>query len=116
MASRHGPGFSVRYILYGLGLPHLRFYPVVIEGLVTVVAGAVSFWIIQDFPDTARFLTEVERTAVVRRLQEDDQFSAAGEQFKMKYIWQSFADWKTWLGSTCPLMLSQGFELNSRAS
>lgn len=72
---------------------------VVIEGLATFLAGAASFWIIQDFPDTAKFLTEVERTAVIRRLQGDDQFSAAGESFKMKYIFKSFLDWKTWVAS-----------------
>lgn len=33
----------------------------ILEGSVTVVLGIVSFWIIQDFPDTARFLTESER-------------------------------------------------------
>jgi hypothetical protein len=71
----------------------------ILEGLATVVAGAASFWIIQDFPDTAKFLTEAERTVVIRRLQEDDQFSAAGENLKLKYIFKSLTDWKTWLGS-----------------
>ncbi|KAJ7281385.1 MFS general substrate transporter [Mycena rebaudengoi] len=70
----------------------------ILEGLATVVAGAASFWIIQDFPDTAKFLTEAERTVVIRRLQADDQFSAAGEKLKMKYIWKSLLDWKTWVG------------------
>ncbi|KIM44467.1 hypothetical protein M413DRAFT_353864 [Hebeloma cylindrosporum] len=70
----------------------------ILEGLATVLAGAVSFWIIQDFPDTAKFLTEAERTVVIRRLQSDDQFSAAGEHFKMKYIIMALKDWKTWLG------------------
>ena len=74
----------------------------IIEGLVTVVAGALSFFIIQDFPDTAKFLTEAERTFVVRRLQSDDQFSAAGESLKWHYIWKSIFDWKTWVGSECP--------------
>ncbi len=63
-----------------------------------MVAGVVSFWIIQDFPDTAKFLSEKERTVVVRRLQGDDQFSANGEEFQVKYIKQSFLDWKTWIG------------------
>jgi hypothetical protein len=71
----------------------------ILEGLATIIAGAASFWIIQDFPDTAKFLTEEERTVVIRRLQSDDQFSAAGENLKMKFIKKSFADWKTWLGS-----------------
>ncbi|KAF8075132.1 MFS general substrate transporter [Lyophyllum atratum] len=70
----------------------------ILEGLATVLAGIASFWIIQDFPDTAKFLSEAERTVVVRRLQGDDQFSAAGEKLKMKYIWKSLRDWKTWLG------------------
>lgn len=71
----------------------------ILEGLATVLAGAASFWIIQDFPDTAKFLSEAERTVIIRRLQSDDQFSAAGENLKMKYIWKSLFDWKTWLGS-----------------
>jgi hypothetical protein len=73
----------------------------VLEGLVTIVAGFFSYWIIQDFPDTAKFLTEAERTVVIRRLQEDDQFSAGGENLRWKYIFQSLLDWKTWLGSEC---------------
>lgn len=36
---------------------------------------------------------------VIRRLQDDMMFSAAGEAFKKRYIWQSLSDWKTWLAS-----------------
>ena len=64
-----------------------------------MIAGAVSYWIIQDFPDTAKFLTEAERTVVIRRLQQDNQFSAAGEKFQFKYVIMSVKDWKTWVGS-----------------
>ena len=71
----------------------------ILEGLLTFIAGILSFWIIQDFPDTAKFLTEEERTVVIRRLQQDDQFSVAGEKLKWKYIFESLLDWKTWLGS-----------------
>ena len=71
----------------------------ILEGLATVLAGIVSFWIIQDFPDTATFLTEEERTFVVRRLQADSQHSAAGEDLRWHYIWRSLLDWKTWVGS-----------------
>jgi len=70
----------------------------ILEGLATVLAGAISFFVIQDFPDTAKFLTEAERTVVIRRLQEDDQFSAAGEKLRWKFIFQSLVDWKTWVG------------------
>ena len=70
------------------------------------MAGAVSFWIIQDFPDTAKFLTEKERAFVIRRLQEDDQFSAAGEKLKWKFVRDSLTDWKTWMGSECLFPIS----------
>lgn len=76
---------------------------IVIEGAATFLAGVASFWIIQDFPDTAKFLTEAERTVVIRRLQVDDQFSAAGESFKMRFIFKSVVDWKTWVGSGSPV-------------
>lgn len=71
----------------------------ILEGLITVVAGFLSFWIIQDFPDNAKFLSDAERTVVIRRLQSDNQHSAAGEKLRMKYILQSLSDWKTYLTS-----------------
>ena len=74
-----------------MGLDLHRF---ILEGLATVVAGAASFFIIQDFPDTASFLSEAEREMVIRRLQGDDQFSAGGEQFKLQSIICSLKDGK----------------------
>ncbi|KAF9521693.1 major facilitator superfamily domain-containing protein [Crepidotus variabilis] len=69
----------------------------ILEGLATVVLGFLSFWVIQDFPDTAKFLTPEERNFVIQRLQDDQKFSAAGESFSIKYVQQSLRDWKTWL-------------------
>ena len=71
----------------------------IIEGLATVVVSVISPWILVDFPDDATFLTEAERTVVIRRLQEDDQHSAAGESLKWKNIVASLTDWKTYLYS-----------------
>jgi len=70
----------------------------ILEGLATVLAGACSFWIIQDFPENATFLTETERAFVIRRLQNDDQYSAGGEKLKWQWIIDSLVDWKTWIG------------------
>jgi hypothetical protein len=77
----------------------------ILEGIATVVAGFLSFWIVQDFPDNAKFLTDVERTVIIRRLQNDDKHSAAGEEFKVKYIVQSLSDWRTYLTSKEDLFL-----------
>lgn len=99
----HVPVLSIRQAglsqLAGVGGKGGWAWIFIIEGLITVVAGVFSFFIIQDFPDTARFLTEEERTFVVRRLQADGQISAAGEKLKWRYVWQAMTDWKTWLGS-----------------
>ncbi|TBU34600.1 MFS general substrate transporter [Dichomitus squalens] len=69
----------------------------ILEGLFTVLCAIASFFILSDFPDTAKFLTETERVWVIRRLQADMKFSAGGESFKMKYVWQALSDWNTWL-------------------
>ena len=74
----------------------------IIEGLATVLAGSVSYWIIVDFPEDAKFLTEQEQTFVIRRLQGDDQFSAAGEKLRWKNVVESLTEWKTYLCSACP--------------
>lgn len=103
----------------------------ILEGLLTVCCAVASFFILQDFPDTAKFLTETERTSspvyacincayhrllhslgvwVVRRLQADTKLSAGGESFKMKYVWQSLKDWKTWIASESPPLVQQSIQ------
>ncbi|PIL31644.1 MFS general substrate transporter [Ganoderma sinense ZZ0214-1] len=69
----------------------------ILEGLFTILCAIASFFILSDFPDTAKFLTDTESVWVVRRLQADMKFSAGGELFKMKYVWQALTDWNTWL-------------------
>lgn len=41
--------------------------------------------------------------AVISRLQDDDQWSAAGEKLKLGSLWQAFKDWKTWVGMSVAL-------------
>lgn len=36
----------------------------ILEGLFTVLCAIASFWIVSDFPDSAKFLSEEERTDV----------------------------------------------------
>ena len=81
----------------------------ILEGLATVLVGVASFWMVFDFPDEARFLSDIDRQRVIRRLKADQQSSAEHESFKMEYFWASVKDWKTWLyaliymGADCPL-------------
>ncbi|KAF2665967.1 MFS general substrate transporter [Microthyrium microscopicum] len=66
----------------------------VIEGIATVIIATVAFFVMNDLPETARFLTEHEKMEVVRRLHEDH--GPSDEKFSMKYIWDAFKDWKIW--------------------
>lgn len=70
----------------------------ILEGLLTVVIGIISFWLVHDFPDDARFLSPQDRARVIRRLKFDQQASASHEEFTMDYFWQAWFDWKMWLG------------------
>lgn len=70
----------------------------ILEGLLTVVIGIVSLWLVHDFPHEAKFLSPDDRARVIRRLRLDNQASAGHEDFHMKYFWQAVKDWKTWLG------------------
>ncbi|KAI0175530.1 MFS general substrate transporter [Hypoxylon sp. FL1284] len=70
----------------------------ILEGLLTVVFAVLSFWMVHDFPDQARFLSDVDRIRVVRRLKLDQQSSAEHEEWKMSYLIAGLKDWKMWLG------------------
>ena len=69
----------------------------ILEGLATIVIAILSYWMVFDFPDEAKFLSPIDRQRVIRRLKADQQSSAEHEEFKMSYFWASVRDWKTWL-------------------
>lgn len=66
------------------------------QGLATIIVGIVSYWMVHDFPDEAKFLSPEDRARVIRRLKADKQSSAEHEEFKMDYFWASVKDWKTY--------------------
>lgn len=86
----------------------------VVEGAATIVIGIISFWMVHDFPDEARFLSDEDRTRVLWRLREDKQSSAEHEEFKMEYFYAAVKDWKTYVGCLIymgPLMPLYSFSL-----
>lgn len=86
----------------------------IIEGGATILIGIISFWMVHDFPDEARFLSEEDRARVLWRLKEDKQASAEHEDFKLDYLWQAVKDWKTYVGMLIymgPLMPLYAFSL-----
>jgi MFS family permease len=66
----------------------------ILEGIATVVIAVISFWMMHDYPDTARFLTPVERRALQERLKLDTD-GCSGE-YKTRFIRDAFLDWKSY--------------------
>ncbi|KAF4470265.1 allantoate permease [Fusarium albosuccineum] len=67
----------------------------ILEGLATVLVGLFCWWMVFDWPDTARFLTEEDRIRVQRRLIMDRQGRTA-EDFDKRHIFAAMKDWKTY--------------------
>jgi hypothetical protein len=70
----------------------------IIEGLLTVIIACFAPWLVHDFPEEARFLTEDERAMVLDRLRRD-----AGVANTSKFSWavirRALGDYKLYLFS-----------------
>lgn len=70
----------------------------ILEGLLTVVLGALSkFWIV-DWPETAKFLNEEERAMLVQKLAVD-MGPGRMDRLDKRSARRVFADWKIWCGT-----------------
>ena len=68
----------------------------IIEGLGTVVLAVVAWFLIADWPETAKFLRPGERALVIRRVHED-MAGAAMDSLDAKSRRRVFLDWKIWI-------------------
>ncbi|KAF2456668.1 major facilitator superfamily transporter [Lineolata rhizophorae] len=67
----------------------------IIEGVATFVVAIVALFVMHDYPDTAKFLSEEDRREVQRRLEADR--SSLADEFHLKYFWHAIGDWKIWV-------------------
>ena len=80
-----------------------------IEGSVTVIVGALSYFFISDFPsDRPKFLTEEECNRVISRLR-SDAGPGANESFSWAQIGSTFLDWKLYIWSMCGISITIPF-------
>lgn len=61
-------------------------YIFILEGILTVIVAVASFWMLNDYPDTAKFLTEAEKIVIAERLSLDSQ--SLSTEFKNKCMLQ----------------------------
>ncbi|KAK0213610.1 MFS general substrate transporter [Armillaria fumosa] len=69
----------------------------IIEGSATVAVGLLAFFILVDFPATAKFLTPEERAFVVWKKKYDNSSVGEEEHFSVKHIIQALTDWQVFL-------------------
>ncbi|KAL1613454.1 hypothetical protein SLS54_010592 [Diplodia seriata] len=100
---QYNASLSIFFISYSLAEPLTnvllkRMRPSVFLPTIMFLWGiwGLSFWMVHDFPDDAKFLSPEDRARVIRRLKADKQSSAEHEEFKMDYFWASVMDWKTY--------------------
>lgn len=83
-------------LMDGIGHLHGWQWIFILEGLATVVIGGITYFVVQDFPDKATFLTPIEKARVIKRLKEDNQSSASHEDVS-RHSWKAaYTDWKTY--------------------
>lgn len=75
----------------------------ILEGILTVIVGVISFWTLYDFPDTAPFLTTGERAWVVHRLRYQGVLAEAkrvaqANSFQWRYVIAAFLDPQIYVG------------------
>ncbi|KAI9056478.1 MFS general substrate transporter [Trametes sanguinea] len=69
----------------------------IIEGLATVAVGVLAFFLLVDFPHTAKFLTPEERAYIVHRKKYDNSSVGEEEHFEIRHIWEAVLDWQVWV-------------------
>ncbi|KAL8685880.1 MAG: hypothetical protein Q9224_005630 [Gallowayella concinna] len=70
----------------------------ILEGLLTALVAIWFYFIIPDFPENAKWLTEEERTYVETRLRKDQGRSAAERPIELRDVINVFKDYKIFVG------------------
>ncbi|KAL9639232.1 MAG: hypothetical protein Q9164_001054 [Protoblastenia rupestris] len=70
----------------------------ILEGLLTCVIAFAAFFIICDFPDEAKWLSEDERAYIETRLQAEQGSSTENRRIRVRDVVQVFKDYKIYLG------------------
>ncbi|KAJ4293275.1 High-affinity nicotinic acid transporter [Kalmusia sp. IMI 367209] len=67
----------------------------IIEGLATCVLSVLAYFVVTDFPEDAKWLSEAERALAIRRLAEEQGESHLDEKVGFSSVLQSLTDLKT---------------------
>lgn len=66
------------------------------EGLVTIVVAVAAYWFIENYPETAKFLSKPEKDFIQARLAADSD-ATHHEEFTWNAVYDAFRDPSCWL-------------------
>jgi hypothetical protein len=70
----------------------------ILEGILTCVVSAAFFFVLPDFPEDSKWLSDEERTYVINRLRSEQGASAVERKMGAKDVGNVFKDYKVFLG------------------
>jgi hypothetical protein len=81
---------------------NIDIYSFILEGLLTVVVAVASYFLIYDYPGTASFLSEEEKSWIIHRLKyqgskKSGRMVAESDSFEWKYVRQALTDWQLYV-------------------
>ena len=65
------------------------------EGLLSLIIATGSFWMLHDWPETARFLNPIEREMVLARIKQEQGLAGEGK-FTWAVVKKALMDWKVY--------------------
>ncbi len=77
----------------------------VVLGVVTVIIGALTIWILPDTPMKARFLSESEKVALLKHVSVN-QTGITNKHFKLSHILEILMDVQLWLMTILTVLVS----------
>lgn len=86
----------LRYLYHSLNLIHVsRIF--IVEGILTIVVAVASKWLLADWPEQAKFLTEGERALLLAKLSRSEGV-AKMDRLDRDALRRILQDWKIWTG------------------
>ncbi|KAF8836783.1 MFS general substrate transporter [Paxillus ammoniavirescens] len=78
----------------------------ILSGVATTVVALLAAVVMVDYPSTAKFLTEEQRSFVIQKRRYDTVQDQDDGQHVAQQVWEAFTDWQVWASSIVLLSLT----------
>ncbi|KZV89876.1 MFS general substrate transporter [Exidia glandulosa HHB12029] len=81
----------------------------ILEGLLTFLCALPAWWLVPDFPEDAKFLTERERSQWMARLRRSQGLTGTHVAYSWEQVRRAFVDWRTYIYALMYIGIAQPF-------